>query len=123
METFFETTETETEGLSLAEAKALLKSETKEMTEKVFSLHARIVKNGQESITLAIECGDELIAIKSLPGHGAWGKWQEENTKPGFSVQTMRRYIRLAECAKEESLGIVIKGCESLTDAFVACGI
>jgi len=76
----------------------------------------------------AIECGEwaaqrafllgrALISVKKLAGHGNWKKWVESHL-PSTSIETARRYMRLAKGTKDS----VLQG-KGLCSAYRASGI
>ena len=67
-----------------------------------------------DDINQAIECGEwaaqrafllgrALISVKKLVGHGNWEKWVESQL-PSTSIETARRYMRLAKSTKDSVL-------------------
>lgn len=79
---------------------------------------AESVRNGHAAIIAAIECGKMLIKAKAIIGHGSWLNWLADNTK--VSADTSQRWMRLAKTARLRNL---TEECNSLADAYRACGI
>lgn len=73
---------------------------------------------GKRAIESAIEAGRWLKNAKTQVKHGEWLPWLSTNVS-GISEETAQRYIRL----ERESHGKDLSGCETLRQAYLACGI
>lgn len=73
---------------------------------------------GKKAIQSAIEAGACLKNAKKMLKHGEWLPWLSANVS-GISEETAQRYIRL----ERESYGKDLSGCETLRQAYLACGI
>jgi hypothetical protein len=75
--------------------------------------------HGKLSLASAIKAGDSMIAAKRIVGHGAWGRWIEDNCQ--ITQATATNYMRLAKANSDDN-ELLIR-VTSLKEAYVACGI
>ena len=72
----------------------------------------------RHAITAAVECGDLLTRQKASLPHGSWLPWLAEHC-PDISVETGRRYMRLAKRSQVTDL----TDATSLRQAYLATGV
>ena len=65
-----------------------------QQTKRVEELHALASASARSAVEVAIECGHELMRVKSSLGHGRFGDWCRGLS---FSEQTVRAYIQVAK--------------------------
>lgn len=98
--------------------------EHNERIEKILAAHNSVQscnalseENGRNAIQAAIVAGELLHETKDTVEHGKFTAWLKENCKD-ISVETARRYIRLAKRSHKTDLS----DCTSLRQAYLATG-
>jgi hypothetical protein len=80
------------------------------------------VQAGASALVYAWACGKLLNTAKEELGHGAFGKWREQNLESnGISVRTATRYMLLAKRCHD--IRGLLQWVPTLRQAYIECGI
>ncbi len=101
------------------ELQSTLVSQINEAYAASISLADAAKGNARAAIEKAVECGNHLISAKAAVEHGNWAAWFRSHVTD-FSIETAKRYIRLAEFVQG---GGSLDDAAGMRQAFIAAGI